>query len=385
MEKFRNNVRCNPMNINKKPASNSFVLRSYLSTILFLLLFVPSGAFSQTGKIVREIVHGKSLENTVTKENPDRNVSIYLPPSYSTSVTKHYPVLYLLHGIADTDQTWTKAWVKDNDGYATIQDVMNKGITEGRFGEMIVVIPDEKTNWFGSFYVNSSVTGNWEDFTSKELVRYIDNKYRTIKSSKNRGIAGHSMGGYGAIILAMKHPDVFSVSYGMNSAIIDWGADLTIANPAFKFILKAKSFEEVAKTRDIYSMGIITIAQAFSPNPNNPPFFADFPFKMNDGELQPSETAFSKWRENSPIRMVAKYRSNLIKLRGLRFDSGYEDEYKFIPINSRALSRELTNNGIKHIFEEYNGDHRNRMWGQRGRLYTEVLPYFWDLLNPQNP
>ena len=247
---------------------------------------------------------------------------------------------------------------------------------------MIVVMPDQKTNWFGSYYVNSSVTGNWDDFTSKELVNYIDKKYRTLAKPENRGIAGHSMGGYGAITLGMKHPDVFSVVYGLNPAIMDWGGDLTIANPSFQFILKAKSFEEVGKTRDLYSMGIITVGQAFSPNPNNPPFYCDFPYKMENGKLQPSEPAFSNWEKHSPINMVKKYRANLNKLRGLRFDSGYEDEFKFISVNSRAFSAELTNNGIEHTFEEYNGDHRNRLWGQRGRIMTEVLPYFGDLLKP---
>ncbi len=353
---------------------------------LFLILsFASISSFSQEGRIVREVLHGKSLENTITKENPDRNVSIYLPPGYDKSASKRYPVIYLLHGIGDTDETWLKDWSDENVGYGTVKDVMNKGIAEGRFGEMIVVMPDNKTNWFGSFYVNSSVTGNWDDFNSRELVSHIDKKYRTIAKPENRGVAGHSMGGFGAIALGMKHPETFTAVYGMNPAIIDWGGDLTIANPAFEYILGAKGFEEVGKTRDIYKIGIITVAQAFSPNPDNPPFYIDLPYKLVNGKLRPDESGFARWRENSLIRMVAKYRSNLRKLRAIRFDSGYEDEFKFIPVNSRALSAELTNNGIEHVFEEYNGDHRNRMWGKNGRMMTEVLPYFWDLLKPQKP
>lgn len=352
--------------------------------LILLLFFLQLVSFAQEGKIVREKVHSVSLENTVTKENPDRYVSIYLPPSYDTSPNKRYPVIYILHGIADTDETWTKAWSKtDNVGFATIQDVMNRGISEGKFGEMIIVIPDEKTNWFGSFYSNSTVTGNWDDFTSKELVNYVDKKYRTIANVNNRGIAGHSMGGHGAITLAMKHPDIFSVAYGMNPAIMDFGGDLNIAAPAFERVLKAKSYDDLLKTNDLYTIGAVTVSQAFSPNPDKPPFYCDLPFKIVNGKIVPDEIGFRKWRENSPIRMVEKYRSNLLKLRGLRFDSGYEDEFKFIPINSRLFSTELTNNGIEHIFEEYNGDHRNRMWGRQGRLFTEVLPYMWDLLKPE--
>ncbi len=346
--------------------------------IFALLVTLPLPVFSQNGKLVRETVHGTSLEKTVTGESPDRMVSVYLPPSYGTS-QKRYPVVYLLHGIADTDETWIKAWTEKNDGFATLQAVMDKGIAEGKFGEMIIVMPDEKTKWFGSFYTNSAVTGNWEDFTTKELVGFIDKKYQTIAASSSRGIAGHSMGGYGAIKLGMKHPDIYSVVYAMNPALLGWARDLSSENSAFQEVLKAKSFDELTKG-SIYTVGIVTVAQAFSPNPNRPPFFCDLPFAMVDGKLQPDEPGFSKWQENFPINMVGQYRANLVKLRGLRFDSGYEDEFTHIPPTTRSFSATLTNLGVNHIFEEYNGDHRNRMWGRTGRLYTEVLPYFWLLL-----
>jgi S-formylglutathione hydrolase FrmB len=357
---------------------NRFVAASFCVALLLLLSFTVA---AKDGRILREVVHGVSLEKTVTGENPDRNVSIYLPPSYDTSAAKRYPVLYLLHGIADTDENWTKAWDETKPGYATIQDVMNQGIAAGVLTEMIVVMPDERTKWFGSFYVNSAVTGNWEDFTVRELVTYIDGKYRTLATTSSRGIAGHSMGGYGALTLAMKHPEVFSVAYGMNPALIDWGGDLNIDNHGFGAVLKAKSFDELLRTNDIYNIGVLTVAQAFSPNPNKPPFYADLPFVLVDGKLKPDENAFARWREHSATQMVAKYRANLTRLRGYRFDSGYEDEFRFIPPNCRAFSTELTNNGIDHEFEEYNGDHRNRMWGRGGRLMTEVLPYFSQLLD----
>ena len=280
-------------------------LSSCWYSIALLFLFAAA-AFSQTGKIVRETIHAKSLENTVTKENPKRNISVYLPPSYQSSADRRYPVIYLLHGIGDTDQTWTSGWDKNNRGYATIQDVMNRGIAEGRFGEIIIAMPDQKTNWFGSYYVNSSVTGNWEDFTVRELVNHIDTKYRTIAKAENRGIGGHSMGGYGAITLGMKHPGVFSVVYGLNPALMAWGGDFTIQNPAFQFVLNAKSLQEVAQTGDIYRIGLITVGQAFSPNPDKPPFYFDPPFKMAGGKLVPDKKAFAKWNEKNPGQPARK-------------------------------------------------------------------------------
>lgn len=367
----------------KRQSKHRSILPARIFALLLLTLLATTAAatasaFAQTGKIVREKVHGVSLEKTATGESADRNVTIYLPPSYTGVPTKRYPVVYLLHGIADSDETWTRG----KGDWNSLQSVMDKSIAENKFGEMIVVVPDQKTKWFGSFYVNSAATGNWEDFTAKELVNYIDGKYRTLARASSRGITGHSMGGYGAITLGMKHPEVYSVVYGMNPALIGWGGDLTVENPAFASILKAKTFDELLPG-GIYSIGLLTVAQAFSPNPNKPPFFADFPFAMVDGKLQPAEPAYSRWQENFPVNMVGRYKDNLRKLKGLRFDSGYDDEFRFIPVNSRALSLALTNQGIEHVFEEYNGDHRNRMWGRAGRLATEVMPYFWLLLESE--
>lgn len=166
---------------------------SFLFAIVLAFLAAPV-ALAQEGRLVREKVHGSSLEKTVTGESADRSVSVYLPPSYDTAPNKRYPVVYLLHGITDTDETWITPW-KKNDPWQTLQGVMNRGIAEKRFGEMIIVMPDELTKWGGSFYTNSTVTGNWEDFTVKDLVTYIDGKYRTLAQPSSRGIAGHSMGG----------------------------------------------------------------------------------------------------------------------------------------------------------------------------------------------
>jgi S-formylglutathione hydrolase len=364
----------------------SLRLRPGLFCLFALVLLFGSTTITlaQEGRIVRERVHGVSLERTVTGESADRNVSIYLPPSYDTAPNKRYPVVYLLHGITDTDEAWINPWKKNGDPWQSIQGIMNRGVAEKRFGEMIIVMPDELTKWGGSFYTNSTVTGNWEDFTVKDLVTYIDGKYRTLARPSSRGIGGHSMGGYGAIKLGMKHPDVYSVVYGINPAVLGWARDLTIENPAFTFLLTNKiAGPEDAIKGGLYALGAIVVAQAFSPNPNRAPLYVDLPFALVDGKIQLAEPAFSKWQENMPLYMVEKYASNLRSLRGLRFDSGYEDEFTHIPPTSRALSAALTARGIDHVFEEYNGDHRNRMMGRTGRLATEVLPYFWLLLDSE--
>jgi enterochelin esterase-like enzyme len=354
--------------------------RFRVAACLFLVLASAPGARADESRVIREKVHGPSLENNPAGEPADRWVTVYLPPSYDQAPQKRYPVLYLLHGIGDTDEMW----MERKGPYMNIKDLMDRGIADGRFGEMLVVMPDERTRWFGSFYTNSAWTGNWEDFTAKDLVAAIDNKYRTLARAAGRGVAGHSMGGYGAITQGMRHPDVFSVVYGMNSAMLGWGGDMCIENPAFASVQKMTTQKQVIDG-GVYPAGIVCVAQAFSPNPQRPPFHADFPFDVVDGKLRPAEPAFRKWEANMPVYMVKQYRANLQKLRGLRFDSGWDDEFSHIVLTNRQLSRELTSQGIDHIFEEYNGDHRNRLRGRTGRLFIAVLPYFGLLLDPAEP
>lgn len=338
----------------------------------------PPSAWPQQGRIVANVVHGRSLESTVSGEVPDRKVLVYLPPNYESGL-KRYPVVYLLHGIGDTPEYWM-----EHDGdWNNIKSIMDKGIANQEFGEMIIVMPDEKTKWYGSFYVNSSVTGNWEDFTTKDLVAYIDSHYRTLPDVGSRAIAGHSMGGYGALRLGMVHSDEYSVAYGMSPGLIDWAAEIMPDNPAWAQIAKAKTFDELlAGGRD--TIGLVTVAQAFSPNPKRGPFFADLPYDVVDGKVVQSQPAFEEWQKNALANMVALHKADLLKLRGYRFDCGYDDEFRFIPPIARALSQVLTVYGVDHTFEEYNGDHQNRLWGPEGRIRTELLPYLWRLMDHES-
>lgn len=342
---------------------------------VFLFLSVQIANAQDKGTVKIDVLESKALADNLTKEDIKRPLAIYLPPNYSKS-TKRYPVLYLLHGIGDDHLNF----VDDTEKYQNIQNLMDYGIASHRFGEMIIVTPNEKTNWFGSFYVNSSATGNWEDFTATELVNYLDANYRTIAKSESRAIAGHSMGGYGAITLAMKHPDVFSVAYALSGGFVSFTGEIVSNNLEIKKFVSAKTTNELLATQSRDAIGMLTVSQAFSPNPLKPPFYADKPFKMRGNKLVPNLSAFNKWLENDVVKMAEKYKGNLLKLRGIKFDSGNEDEFKFIVVNSRLFSKKLTALKIPHEFEEYNGDHRSRLWSLKGRIYNEVLPFVFDNL-----
>ena len=141
-------------------------------------------------------VHGASLEGNLEGDSPDRDVLVFLPPSYASGPERRYPVVYALHGYSIGAEQWSQ----EIHVPQTIEGAFAKGARE-----MIVVLPDSKTVHNGSMYSSSVTTGDFENFIAHDLVTYIDAHYRTIPRRESRGLAGHSMGGYGATRIGMKH------------------------------------------------------------------------------------------------------------------------------------------------------------------------------------
>jgi enterochelin esterase-like enzyme len=161
------------------------------------------------GTIDHVIVHGKSLEGNREGDSADRNVTVYLPPSYAGDPARRYPVIYFLHDYG----------AKSDGAIDTIKEFADKLAALQGFSEPIVVSPDSSTMRKESMYSSSATTGNWELFIAEELVAFIDGHYRTLARPISRGLAGQSMGGYGTLRIAMKHPGAFSSLYVMSATL----------------------------------------------------------------------------------------------------------------------------------------------------------------------
>jgi enterochelin esterase-like enzyme len=161
---------------------------------LFLIISAPAVLFAQTGRVFDNL----SMQSKILKM--DRKYAIYLPPDYETS-QRSYPVLYLLHGGGD-DQT---GWVQ----FGEVLHITDKAINSGQATSMIIVMPDANTGRRG--YVND-IKGEWryEDFFFQEFMPFIEKTYRIKPDKHYRAVAGLSMGGEGAFIYALHHPELFS-------------------------------------------------------------------------------------------------------------------------------------------------------------------------------
>jgi S-formylglutathione hydrolase FrmB len=192
---------------------------------------------SRADSLVQVKIHSPALEGNKLGDPTDQKVLIYLPPSYASSTERRFATLYLLHGSTARPEIWTDG---DFQGM-NLPTSMDQLIAAGIAREMIVVMPNGSNKYLSSFYTNSIVTGNWEDYIVRDVVNYVDNHYRTIARPASHGIAGQSMGGYGSLMLAMKHPDIFGAVYALSPCCVAMKADLTSENPAWHSALAAPS------------------------------------------------------------------------------------------------------------------------------------------------
>jgi S-formylglutathione hydrolase len=331
----------------------------------FALLCLASTAFAQAdsqpkGSIERIKVHGKSLEGNLEGDSPDRDVSIYLPPSYKTSGNRRYPVVYMLHGYTDSDERWF-GLIKH---FIDLPAAIDKSLAGGA-REMIVVMPNAFTRYAGSMYSNSIVTGDWETYVAKELVAYIDGHYRTMANVASRGLAGHSMGGYGTIRIGMKYPNVFSSIYALSPCCMVPNMSTAAGSGPSK--AEAIHTQEEFDKADFGTKAQIASAAVWSPNPKNPPFFFDLLTK--NGEVQP--LVLAKWAANAPLAMVDQYIGNLKKLRAVAFDAGDKDTG--IAATIKTLDGILNEYDLVHTFEIYDGTHTSAI---PARIETKTMPFF---------
>jgi enterochelin esterase-like enzyme len=308
------------------------------------------------GSMEKIVVHGKSLEGNLEGDSPDRDVYVYLPLSYTKNRNQRYPVVYFLHGYGLGAEPYTNVlWASDT---------ADKTAAAGTAKEMIQVFPDSFTVHSGSMYSNSPTTGDWEAFVAEDLVGYIDSHYRTIASRESRGLAGHSMGGYGTLRIAMKHPELYAAIYPMSSCCL-MNNQFTARGGA-----PAAAKGDAAKGKGKGGRGgfdtTSALAAAWSSNPQNPPTFFDLPTK--DGQPVPAIAA--KWMANSPLAMVDQYWTNLKKYKAFMMDCGLQDSLE--PSN-KEMHETLTRLGVPHTYETYEGDHTNHV---KDRWEQKVLPFF---------
>ena len=304
----------------------------------------------------RITIHSPAIAGNLEGESAERRIIVVLPPSYRKEPKRRYPVVYALHGYSiDPEQ-----WITEIRVPQTVQGAFGKGARE-----MIVVLPDSKTIYNGSMYSSSPTTGDFENFVARDVVAYIDGHYRTLARRESRGLVGHSMGGYGATRIGMKHADVFGALYLMSACCLsarDAGPVDAKASAAFAALKSPADSTNL----DFIMRAQLAVAAAWSPNPKNPPLYLDLPVK--EGVVQ--KDVLAKWAANAPLSFVDQYIGNLRRYRAIAMDVGDQDGLR---VDQKKLHEVLESYGIANSFEVYLGTHTSHV---AYRFQDHVLPFF---------
>jgi len=315
---------------------------------------VESGAKPVTVERIK--IHGTSLEGNLEGDAVERDALVFLPPSYSGNKNRRYPVVYALHGYS----IGASQWAQEIHVPQTIEGALARGAQD-----MIVVLPDSKTVHNGSMYSSSATTGDFEQFIARDVVAYMDAHYRTVPERSSRGLVGHSMGGYGASRIGMKHADVFGSLYIMSPCCLS-ARGAGRGNPE-----SDKTLEAVKSPADSASLPFglraqLASAAAWSPNPKNPPLYLDLPTK--DGVVR--QDVLARWAANAPLAFVDQYIRDLKQYRAIAIDVGDQDGLR---VDAGKLHDVLDNYGVAHTFEIYPGTHTSAV---AVRVQNFVLPFF---------
>lgn len=353
--------------------------KQFLASAITLAVASTSWLSAQVQTIVPEVVsgampvkvehikiHGAALEGNLEGDAVDRDAIVFLPPSYEKDKKRHYPVVYALHGYSIGAEQWSH----EIHVPQTVEGAFAKGSHE-----VIVVLPDSKTVYNGSMYSSSATTGDFENYVARDVVAYMDAHYRTIPSRQSRGLVGHSMGGYGASRIGMKHPEVFGALYIMSPCCMspmagggpgpaDQMKERAIANE--KKVAGAKSPADLAAQSPGFASAQYATAAAWAPDPKNPPLYFDLPTK--DGVPVPEIVA--KFTANSPLSFVDQYIGNLKQYRAIAMDVGDQDGLRFDAIKLHTI---LDNYGVANSFEIYSGTHTSAV---ADRFQNHVMPFF---------
>jgi enterochelin esterase family protein len=297
------------------------------------------------------------LRGNALADPHQRDTYCYLPPGYDAGSTQ-YPVIFFLPGY-----TGTGRMLLNFDPFAESMDRrLDRLMGSGSMLPAIVVMPDCFTRYGGSQYVNSPAVGRYEDYVIDELVPLVDERLRTLPGREHRAVTGKSSGGYGAMRLAMRHPDVFG-AFGSHSGDCYFEHCFKPDFPKFFMQLEKyggvaeflRAFAAMPKKLHEATMALMMLAMAacYSPNAASPYGF-DLPMDEKTGEIRAD--VWDRWLAEDPVQMAPRHAPALRSMKAIFLDAGSKDEWS-LHLGARIMCSRFDALGVGYIHEEYDDGH----------------------------
>jgi S-formylglutathione hydrolase FrmB len=314
-------------------------------------------------------VPGKVLEGNPLGDPAARDMPVILPPHYDVDPSRRYPLLIGLSGFTGSGLQMLNYDPWQPNMPRRLEQLYTEGMPHA-----IVALPDCFTRVGGSQYVNSSAVGRYEDYIIDEVVPFMDAHFRTIPAPEGRAVFGKSSGGYGAIMLGMKHPEVFG-ALACHSGDMYFELCYKPDFPKFCNVINRSgglpewwdAFEgRVKKARDDFdALNVFAMAACYSPDPEG---FMGVGLPMDPYTCAIREDMWFRWLEVDPVFAVDRYADNLRRLRYIYMDCGTRDEFN-LQYGARIMSQKLNALNIPHTYEEFDDGHMSVQY-----RYNESLP-----------
>ncbi len=313
----------------------------------------PTGA-----TLVFDAVRSTVLEGNPLGDPEVRELVVYLPPGYDPAGDRPYPVIYCLTGFTGAGYQLVNRSIWGEG----LHERLDRLLAAGAIQPTIVVMPDCATRLGGSQYLNSTATGRYEDYLIEEIVPYIDASFHTAPVASARAVMGKSSGGYGALIHAMRHPQLFGLAACHSGDLYFDYCYRTefpkLVNAVWRHggvTAFVEQFEAQVKKsgQDIGALNILAMAACYSPDPSAELGIA-LPFDSETGIVV--EGVWQRWLAWDPLVVAEQSIAALRALRLLFFDCGLRDEFH-LHVGARELHRRLTRLDVNHEYEEFDDTH----------------------------
>ena len=329
--------------------------------LLGTLLVAQSLAVAQ-GSVVTESITSPGLAGNVLGDSPVRRTLVYLPPSYSRDSARQYPVLYLLHGATSVPEEWIDGSYQGMN----LGLVLDSLIGAKAIPEMIVVMPNADNKLGAGFYANSPVSGNWEDFIVRDVVGYVDRKYRTLARASRRALVGHSMGGFGALAIAFKHPTTFGFVYAMSPCCIGFVGRFGPTSRGWPALVTTTRWQDAPPNVHIF----LGMAAALDGSRTDARLFTELPFNVSsDGAVVRNRTVQARWLAKMPPDLASAMMRRGDRPPVIVMESGSEE--KELLEGVAVLRTRLDSLHVKYADTTFTGGHIDRV---RERFAQHMLP-----------
>jgi len=308
----------------------------------------------ERGKVERFTITSEVLRGSLIGVPLERTVDVYVPAGAEFDL----PLLVDLAGFTGSGLSHTN-WRAFGENVPARADRL---IASGAMPPVVIAFPDCYTRLGGNQYIDSPVLGNWERFLAEELVPQVEARHGCGGLGR-RGVFGKSSGGYGAIINAMRHPDVWAAAASHSGDMAfelcylhDFPRclrELARCDGSVEALVAAVHATSKPSDDLQHAIEIVAMAASYDPDPTAP-YGVRLPVDAYTAEIIPERWA--AWLRWDPTRLVETHADALRSLKGLYFDCGVRDQYNLVH-GARRFGRGLERLGIAHRYDEFDDDH----------------------------